>query len=598
MSAGVCSNTGRLKIGLALSGGGFRASIFHLGVIRRLEELGIMKDVAVVSTVSGGSIIGAYYVCEMERRLRCRRDDLDDSEIDSVRLTIFQEIAADFLNKIQRNLRTRALVFSPFFHPIMFLKSLWPTVSRSDLMQAEFDRVFFGGTPLTYGRTMGDLPSVTREQLTGAPANAPASNFLAGPRMVINTTSLLTGERVCFSRESISGVNELKKVDSNNLTLARVVGASACVPGLFPPTFIAGNMLVDGGVSDNQGLDGLLYEGRTEDGSGEFSKADYNLLIVSDASGQLEQLNSLSNRFAAVMPRTSSILQHEIRNKMMTRLRLWKEAAEAKWEINRPEHEQMKCQAGSTHIREFAFVHLFLNLKERQVKERLPSEYIPAVGRLRTDLDQFSAIECESLMYHGYTAIDSQLRTHCGKFLDARGKPQERQPLACRPLFNCEDKAREEIQVHLQAGAQPMFLLRSLLCYPWRGAALVTALWLPPIILFLLYAHEPVRDFLHGVVNDFGARLIPGWLAEGVTWIVGRDLIGSFALALARASALLLELFLGSYLLALLTYLLMRHCVRKWDGALFRKLAEAEFTTHWTASPTPGRSRTLPAMPT
>lgn len=61
---------GRFRIALALSGGGFRAAIFHLGVIRRLEELGIMKDVDVISSVSGGSIIAAYYVCEMETRLR------------------------------------------------------------------------------------------------------------------------------------------------------------------------------------------------------------------------------------------------------------------------------------------------------------------------------------------------------------------------------------------------------------------------------------------------------------------------------------------------------------------------------------------------
>ena len=63
----------RDKIGLALSGGGFRASIFHLGVIRRLEELGIMPFVSVISSVSGGSIIAAYYVIEMEKRLRLRR---------------------------------------------------------------------------------------------------------------------------------------------------------------------------------------------------------------------------------------------------------------------------------------------------------------------------------------------------------------------------------------------------------------------------------------------------------------------------------------------------------------------------------------------
>jgi len=68
------------KIGLALSGGGFRASIFHLGVIRRLEELGLMKKVSVISSVSGGSIIAAYYVIEMEDRLRERRDEILKSD--------------------------------------------------------------------------------------------------------------------------------------------------------------------------------------------------------------------------------------------------------------------------------------------------------------------------------------------------------------------------------------------------------------------------------------------------------------------------------------------------------------------------------------
>jgi predicted acylesterase/phospholipase RssA len=52
------------RIGLALSGGGFRASIFHLGVIRHLDELHAMKDVNVISAVSGGSVLAAFYACE------------------------------------------------------------------------------------------------------------------------------------------------------------------------------------------------------------------------------------------------------------------------------------------------------------------------------------------------------------------------------------------------------------------------------------------------------------------------------------------------------------------------------------------------------
>ena len=49
------------KIGLALSGGGARAIAFHLGCLRALNRLGLLEQVVVLSTVSGGSVIGAYF---------------------------------------------------------------------------------------------------------------------------------------------------------------------------------------------------------------------------------------------------------------------------------------------------------------------------------------------------------------------------------------------------------------------------------------------------------------------------------------------------------------------------------------------------------
>src|SRR4051812_29906509 len=47
-------------IGLCLSGGGYRAALFHLGAVRRLNELGILSKVTTVSAVSGGSILAAH----------------------------------------------------------------------------------------------------------------------------------------------------------------------------------------------------------------------------------------------------------------------------------------------------------------------------------------------------------------------------------------------------------------------------------------------------------------------------------------------------------------------------------------------------------
>ena len=48
-------------IGLALSGGGSRAIAFHLGSLRALNDIGLLEKINVISTISGGSVIGAYY---------------------------------------------------------------------------------------------------------------------------------------------------------------------------------------------------------------------------------------------------------------------------------------------------------------------------------------------------------------------------------------------------------------------------------------------------------------------------------------------------------------------------------------------------------
>ena len=56
-------------IALALSGGGARAMAFHLGCMRALHDRGVLQRVAILSTVSGGSVIGAcwaYWDCDFD----------------------------------------------------------------------------------------------------------------------------------------------------------------------------------------------------------------------------------------------------------------------------------------------------------------------------------------------------------------------------------------------------------------------------------------------------------------------------------------------------------------------------------------------------
>jgi len=55
------------RLGLALSGGGFRAVLYHLGLVRFLRDAGILPRVTHISAVSGGSIIGAHLVLNWDR---------------------------------------------------------------------------------------------------------------------------------------------------------------------------------------------------------------------------------------------------------------------------------------------------------------------------------------------------------------------------------------------------------------------------------------------------------------------------------------------------------------------------------------------------
>jgi predicted acylesterase/phospholipase RssA len=535
-----------LKIGLGLSGGGFRASIFHLGVILRLEELGIMPQVKVISSVSGGSIIAAFYVIEMERRLGEKRREIEAGRsLTEVRVEIFHKIACDFFSATDHNLRSRALVFLPFYHPVATLKMLSRNYNRSDVMQEEYDKWFYRKN------TLDQLPSVVE----GAEGNI--KSYLVGPKLMLNTASLLTGERVTFSRISISGMNELSRVNKNILPLSRVVGASAGVPVLFPPTYVSGDMLVDGGVTDNQGLEALWEEEQ---------ERNFDVLLVSDASGQMEQVHQMSSGGLKVLARSNSIFQFQIRKKLLNQLILWREK----------DRDQ----------REFAFIHLYLNLKDRpDVKCRVPSEYISPLARIRTDLDQFSFVEREALMYHGYTLMDGQLKKYCTNLIDeARASDSARnavEKLSVPLLFKRQEesygademlKKREKIKKILKAGSQSVFLLRSVMQYPAKALAVIGLSWAVPLIIFfaLIYRHIDrfAQEIVQGMIGGWLAELVPGrleWLWHRLNCCIASPI------TLRGATILVTFLVLG-YLLVFLTYLIMRRLVRAWNLAVYRDL--------------------------
>ena len=74
------------RLGLALSGGGLRAAFFHAGVLARMGDLDLLRHVRVLSTVSGGSIVGTLYYLHLQQR--CRDKEGPPTSMDSTK-TIF-----------------------------------------------------------------------------------------------------------------------------------------------------------------------------------------------------------------------------------------------------------------------------------------------------------------------------------------------------------------------------------------------------------------------------------------------------------------------------------------------------------------------------
>jgi NTE family protein len=254
-------------LGLALSGGGARAIAFHLGCLRALNRLGILDRVTVLSTVSGGSVIGACFhshegdFASFEAKIR---GVLAQGLVAPMRRRLFSllglKVTAAFivvgiaalviallkaLLKVARLITPRSL--SAHIESFSIRSPLHRFASRTSLLEAALDDVLFHGAR---------LPDLHER-----------------PHLVINATELRTGSAFRFCKIE-SGSWRWGKLHRNDATIAHAVAASAAYP-LFLPAFdetltfekdgALKNrrvLLTDGGVYDNLGL-GCLWPDRS-----------------------------------------------------------------------------------------------------------------------------------------------------------------------------------------------------------------------------------------------------------------------------------------------------------------------------------------------
>ena len=202
--------------GLAVSGGGFRATLFHLGTLWRLNELGYLLKLDRISSVSGGSITTALLAVKWPR------------------LQWTNGVATNFPQEVVAPLRefcTRSVDA-----PAIGLGALLPWRDVSELVEGEYRQRLFGAT------TLQDLPD--------------------RPRFIFNSTNFMTGVDFRFSKP-YAGDYRIGLMQTPRFTVALAVTASSAFPPFLSPVI--------------RPVDPNLF--RRVDGADLFDNADYRKQI-------------------------------------------------------------------------------------------------------------------------------------------------------------------------------------------------------------------------------------------------------------------------------------------------------------------------------
>lgn len=414
------------KTGLALSGGGFRSAMFHIGVLAALAEKNQLKNIEIISCVSGGSIIGAYYYLKLKDLLE-RKSDEQITKEDYIK--IIKELEVTFLSGVQRNLRMR--IFSNILCNFKMFKKDY---SRSHRLGELYEEHLFKDllhTVRSDEEKAGGMKDgeIYMSDLFVKPKGVSSFSMDADnwkrehkiPQLVLNATSVNTGHNWQFTaswmgeppgniQTDVDVKPRLRRMyyqeapdPYKNFRLGYAVAASSCVPVMFHPMPLPGlypgiNLeLIDGGVHDNQGI-GALIEQETKN------------LIISDGSGQMETSNVGSKNDGALFFRADTILQERLRELQFL---------------------DIKQRNNTTQINSLVTVHLKNDLESRPVSWKFctdpPRTLVYGsvatsdndltrygilrkmqlyLSQIRTDLDSFHDAESYALIYSGYAQIN------------------------------------------------------------------------------------------------------------------------------------------------------------------------------------------------
>lgn len=376
------------RIALCLSGGGFRATLFHLGVIRYLQSAKLLVDVKDIVAVSGGSVLAADLALNWSQYTS--DDDFQNAE-DRVREFCGSDVRGRIVRRAPYFWLVRRLARLPLVDGYLGRKlkrnsryRVFREAATSYLLIRHYDALY-------KEKSVGDLMQ------PGA------------PRLQVLSTSLNFGKQVSFSDGTFNELFDKKRsVECGFLPISYVVAASSAFPLLFRPLPLDAEILqcnknqlsdlhalADGGVVDNMGIRQLREH---------FSAAEADVVtgvIVSDAGAYFDVITDKDD-----VAQLCGFIDRNTRcNDITMELASGFERAEAGLSVSKAS-DQIEID-GKGRTLPAALIAIRDTYKPHPGEERVQNQN--AILNMRTDLDRFSEGEADALIAHGFSIASRRL---------------------------------------------------------------------------------------------------------------------------------------------------------------------------------------------
>lgn len=271
------------EIAISLSGGGYRAAMFHLGTLSYLNRVllpngkSLLDVVNTISTISGGSITGLWYMLHV-----CKGEDVDTCFKDLFQILCNVDLPQSVLNSFLEENNTNDSLIRETIH--------------------FYDEVLFHGQ--MFGLLMN---SVEKSHIHHFSANG--TDFSNGIAFRFQASRAIQNAKPEFRYGFIGNArHKIPRDIAAKIKLSEILAVSSCFPGGFEPVVFPNDFelyvedsireklrnkesfdLMDGGIVDNQGIEPLLLANQqmtydNPQANGNTTYPCHDLIIVSDVA--------------------------------------------------------------------------------------------------------------------------------------------------------------------------------------------------------------------------------------------------------------------------------------------------------------------------